>query len=106
MRVEFSALADEKLQHLLLFLQENWPKSVQVNFLEQLKSSIAILAENPKAFPVVSDSQSVRRCVVAPQTSLLYELQNDTIYVLTLTDSRQDPAKWRNELIQRGGGEC
>lgn len=32
MRVEFSALADEKLQHLLLFLQENWPKSVQVNF--------------------------------------------------------------------------
>ena len=104
MKVEFSALADEKLQHLLLFLQENWSKSVRVNFLEAMNSTIAILAENPKAFPIVSDSHAVRRCVITSQTSILYELQNDTIYVLTLTDSRQDPTNWRKELAQRGGG--
>lgn len=53
---------------------------------------------NPRSFPESELQPGLRRCVVTKQTSILYESQPKTIFVLTIIGTRQDQEKIKEEI--------
>lgn len=87
MKVRFSLLAVFKLEGLSEYLIEEWSEESNLRFLEKLDASIRILQLNPEIFPESELEPGLRKCVVTKQTSLLYEVRTQTVFILTLIDT-------------------
>ena len=103
MNVRFSQLSVLKLEKLLEYLKEEWSEQSKNKFLKSLDMKIEFIKKNPKAFPSTVLEPKLRKCVVTKQTIILYEIQDDTIFIMNLIDSRQDPEKIRNEIRKHFG---
>lgn len=103
MNVRFSQLSVFKLEKLLEYLKEEWSEESKNKFLKSLTTKIESIKKNPKAFPSSILETKLRKCVVTKQTIILYEIQDDSIFILNLIDSRQDPEKIRNEIKKHFG---
>jgi plasmid stabilization system protein ParE len=103
MKIRFSDLSVYKLELLLEYLEEEWSVQVRQNFLEELKKQLEIIQANPYAYQASSIDPELRRCVISKQTSLLYEIGKDGIFVLNLIDSRQNPQSIRAEIRKHFG---
>jgi hypothetical protein len=53
---------------------------------------------NPEMFSESQIKGGIRKCVVTAQTSLYYRICNESIEVITMIDSRQDPKKTIKEI--------
>lgn len=98
MKVRFSRLAVLKLEKLLAYLEQEWSQKVKIDFIDQLNEKVAVIQKNPNAFPSSRIDKNLIRCVVTKQTSILYEIKEDAVYVLNIIDNRQDEAKIRKEI--------
>lgn len=98
MKVRFSRLAVYKLEKLSEYLIEEWSEQSNLKFLKLLDSKIRVLEKKPELFPQSELEPGLRRCVITKQTSLLYEVQADSIFILTLIDTRQDQKKLKEEI--------
>ena len=98
MKVLFSRLAVFKLEQLSEFLIENWSSQANQKFLLKLDSKIKYIERNPTIYPESGIQPGLRKCIVTKQTSLIYEIQSNSIFILTIVDNRQDPAKILNEI--------
>lgn len=98
MNVRFSRLAVYKLEKLSEYLVEEWSEQSNFKFLMRLDSKIKVIQKNPELFPQSQLESGLRKCVVTIQTSLLYEIQNESIFILTLIDTRQDQKKMKDEI--------
>lgn len=84
MKVELSKLAAYKTEKLLQYLEEEWSLSAKERFLEKLSSKLSILRSNPEGFPKSAIRPELRRMVVTRQTSILYTVKRETVFVVTL----------------------
>lgn len=98
MKVRFSRLATYKLEKLSEYLTEEWSEQSNLKFLKRLDSKIQTIQMNPEIFPQSEHEPGLRKCVVTKQTSLLYEIQTKSIFVLTIIDTRQDQKKIKEEI--------
>jgi plasmid stabilization system protein ParE len=98
MKIRFSRLAVYKLEKLSEYLIEEWSEQSNLKFLKQLDSKVKTIQKNPELFPQSQLETGLRKCVVTKQTSLLYEIQTDSIFILTLIDTRQDQKKMKEEV--------
>lgn len=98
MKVHFSKLSVKKLEILFEYLEIEWSEKVKNDFLEKLNSAIKVIEIKPESFPASSFDVKLRKCVVTKQTSLLYEIQDDFIFILNIIDNRQNPKKIKKEL--------
>lgn len=98
MKVRFSRLAVYKLERLSEYLIEEWSEQSNYKFLKRLDSKIKVVQKNPELFPQSQLEPELRKCVVTKQTSLLYEIQTDSIFILTLIDTRQDQKRMKEEI--------
>ncbi len=90
MKVVFSAEAKKQLELLVAYLETEWSASARDRFLKQLRQSVAIIKKLPNAYPVSEKFADTRRCVVVPQVSLFYRIENGVIIILALMDNRMD----------------
>ncbi len=98
MKVRFSKLASYKLERLSEYLIEEWSEKSNLKFLEQLDSKIQAIRLNPRSFPESELQPGLRRCVVTKQTSIIYEIQSKSIFVITIIDTRQNQGKIKEEI--------
>lgn len=98
MNVRFSRLAAYKLENLSKYLIEEWSEQANLRFLKRLDSKIRTIQKNPEVFPQSELEPGLRKCVVTRQTSLLYEVQSDSIFILTIIDTRQDQKRLTAEI--------
>jgi len=98
MKIRFSSIAVYKLERISEYLTSEWSEKTNQRFLNQLNSKLEAIKLNPKMCPESIDIPGLRKCVVSKQTTLLYEIYTDSIYVLTIFDSRQNPEKIQEEL--------
>tara|TARA_R110002124_G_scaffold286310_1_gene466832 strand:- start:16169 stop:16480 length:312 start_codon:yes stop_codon:yes gene_type:complete len=103
MKVRFSLLSVLKLEKLLEYLEQEWAEDSKNKFLKDLNTKLDSIKENPKAFPASTLEPKVRKCVVTRQTTILYEIQDDSIFILTVVDNRQDPDKIKKEIKKHFG---
>ena len=59
--------------------------------------------ESKKIFPESELQSGLRKCVVTKHNSLLYEIQSESIFILTIIDTRQDQDKINEEIRKQFG---
>jgi len=96
--VRFSQLSVFKLEKLLEYLIEEWSEESKNKFLKILDTKIKSIKKNPEAYPSSILETNLRKCVVTKQTTILYEIQDGSIFIMNVIDSRQDPGKIKDEI--------
>ena len=98
MKIRLSRLAAFKIERLLDYLEVEWSKSVRKKFLLELKTRLDRASTQPLAFPKSQLNTKLRKLVLTKLSTLLFTVQKDTLFVVTLFDSRQDPIEMEKEL--------
>ena len=73
------------------YLRDEWSEKSVTEFLQKLTSCIDAIKVNPEMFAVSEFDRKLRKAVITKQTSILYEVVGDTIFVLNVIDNRQRP---------------
>lgn len=87
------ALGD--LRNILDYLAVAWTQNEVKAFAKKLDKRLEIIRINPRLFPLTKKRKNVRRSVLTRQTVIYYETSGNTINIIALFDSRQDPSKVR-----------
>ncbi len=98
MTVRFSSLAAFKLEKLINELTAKWGAKIASNVINDIDNSIIQLKNFPLSCPVSEFDGLIRKCIVSKQTSMLYEVSDETIFILTIIDNRQDSEKIFKEI--------
>lgn len=96
-KIRQSKLFLEKTVKLLSYLEKRWGKKVAEEFKELLDRKILQLAETPNIGITSIKVLNVKRVVVTKHNKLFYKIKGETIYLITLFDTRQDPQKNKYE---------
>jgi plasmid stabilization system protein ParE len=89
----WSPLAEKDFVNILEYLHENWGEKVLENFIEITDESINQIIINPKQFPIIKKKEKIRKCVLTKQNTLFYNFGRQSINILRIYDTRQDPKK-------------
>ncbi len=95
--VIWSSLADDDLSKVLEYLDEKWGMKVVNDFLDIVDHVLSQIILNPKQFSVINKKSKIRKCVVTKHNSLYYRIRKDSIEILRIYDTRQDPHKLKFE---------
>jgi plasmid stabilization system protein ParE len=92
--IEWTSEAEQNLNAVFDYLEENWTQREISNFAIKLESNLQHISEHPTAFPYYSKEKNVRRCVLSSQTTIYYtEVPfENRIVIITLFDNRRDIA--------------
>ena len=91
-KLEFSSRSIKEIRNIVDYLNVKWSERISKNFLSKLKRNIDLIQLNPELFPV-SEFEDLRKCVVSKQTSVFFIIKNNTIYIVSVFDTRQNPNK-------------
>jgi len=89
----WSPLAENDFTNILEYLQLNWENKVLENFIEITDRMIRQIVLNPKQFPIINKKYKVRKCVLTKHNTLFYKISLQSIHILRIYDTRQDPRK-------------
>ncbi len=92
-RLQWSERATLDLQNIIAYLRDKWTEREIRNFVLKLDKRLILISTNPRLFPKSSKRKKVRRSVLTKQTVIYYETSTETIRIVTLFDTRQDPRK-------------
>jgi plasmid stabilization system protein ParE len=83
----------KKVVALNSWLEAEWGNKVAIDFQEKLELIVSIIAQQPGAGSVAKKNETVRKILVTKHNRLYYRISNDTIELLALIDTRQNPKK-------------
>jgi len=89
----WSPLAVTDFENILDYLNVNWNNQVVVKFIEEFEILISNIVKQPKQFPLVNKKLKVRKCVVTKHNTLFYSESKESINLLRIFDTRQNPNK-------------
>lgn len=90
-KIIWSPAAEKDAKQILDFITTKRSNRVAAKFPDKLDDIIRLIADNPKLFPVIEYNLGVRKCVITKQSSLFYRISNETIEIIRLFDTRQNP---------------
>lgn len=88
--ISWSPLAEETYLNTLSQILERWTIKEAEDFEAKVESIIEKLKTQKHLCPPSSKQKSLRRCVIAPQTSLVYQIKTDTIELVAFFDNRSN----------------
>ena len=83
----------KKVTNLLSYLELNWERRVIKDFALKLKFRIDTLSAQPYIGSVSKKAKNVRSIFITKHNKLYYRINNDTIEILNLYDTRINPNK-------------
>ncbi len=92
-KIIISKTAEKKLSQLFSYLIQDWSVQVRDDFIKRLDHHIEIIKKQPEIFPESRKGKGLRKCVITKHTILFYRFNSRQITIVTIFDSRQDPAK-------------
>lgn len=91
--VKWSSAAKVDIGNISDYIMLEWGKSVLTRFLVKLDRIIYQISINPKQYPEINTELKIRKCVVTKQNTLFYKIKGETIEIVRIYDTRQDPGK-------------
>lgn len=79
------------LESIIAYLETNWTEKEVSDFKKKLAKLLDVIREFPMIFPPSEFAPHLRKSVLSEQTSILYSLEKDAIYLVYLFDTRQSP---------------
>jgi len=83
MRIQISRLAAFKTQMLLKYLVKEWSVGAKNRFLIKMNTQFESLKKQPKSCIKSDIRPELRRLVITKQTSVLYAIREDVIFIVT-----------------------
>ena len=90
--VRWTPLANDSLEKIIKYLEENWTEKEIKNFLFLVNSTVLRLSKHPETSIAIS-GKIFRRAIVDKNNSLIFKITADSIIILYVFDNRQNPNK-------------
>ena len=74
--------AIKNLEEIIDYLQFKWTQKEVDNFKEKLSKQINLIHQNPFLFPLSTFQPRLRKAVLSKQTTIFYEVKDNTIYLV------------------------
>ncbi len=91
--VKWTLIASEEYQDAVDWLIRNWDQKVAIRFITDVENKVTLL----KKFPMLGNPSSVipgcRKTLVLPYHIMLYKIENESLEIVRLFDTRQNPEK-------------
>jgi plasmid stabilization system protein ParE len=91
--IRWTTRADVKLDHLIIYLESEWGKSVVNAFMKKLYDFLEILSEFPEIGSMQYPEKNIRGFSLTKQISIFYKIDENQIILLDLFDNRSDPKR-------------
>jgi plasmid stabilization system protein ParE len=82
LNIIWSPVAEVEYLNILKYIIENWSLNDTDNFDDKTNSLIEKITTNHKLCPK-SEINNFRKCVVTPQTSLIYRINSNSIEIIS-----------------------
>ena len=82
-----------KLIKLLRYLELEWSEQTAIEFLSKMDKRIETLKKQPFIGKPSSSKPDVRAILISKQNRLYYKFSKDSIIILNMYDTRQNPRK-------------
>ncbi len=92
LKIKWSLEAVQNLDNIIAYLEENWSHKEISRFITKFEKQLSIISTFPLAYPL-SKKKNIHRCVMTKQITIYYAIEDDTIFLLSIFDTRQDPKK-------------
>ncbi|PIQ29801.1 MAG: hypothetical protein COW63_11325 [Bacteroidetes bacterium CG18_big_fil_WC_8_21_14_2_50_41_14] len=89
-RIFWSPLAEETYLKTLSRILERWTVKEAEDFDAKVESLIEKLKTHKRLCPPSDKQKNLRRCVIAPQTSLVYQINDNIIELIAFFDNRSE----------------
>ena len=96
-RIRQSKLFEKKVTDLLAYLEQSWNKKVAQDFKQILDRKMLQLIKEPDSGRNSQKIAGVQWILITKHNKLFYRIKDDTIYMITLFDTRQNPKKNKYE---------
>jgi plasmid stabilization system protein ParE len=83
------AKANYKL--ILEYLNTKWTQREVINFAKRTEEAVVIIQTDPYLHKSSTKGKAIRHCVLVKQVSLFYRIEQNTFYLITFWDNRQNP---------------
>ena len=88
MNIVWTNEAKKSYKIIIANILENWNIEIVLKLENEVDSLLNNLSNNKHLCPKSSQEKKLRRCVISKQTSLLYEIQGNSIYLISFFDNR------------------
>lgn len=89
----WSSKAESDFIAVSSYLFFRWNKDVAADFDELVNKNIKSIVHDPLQFPFYNKRLNIRKCVLTKHNTLYYHYDSDTIYLIRIYDTRQNPHK-------------
>ena len=91
--VIWSEEAVRNLDEILDYLVSRWTQREVNNFKTKLSRQLNLIAQNPNLFPVSGIQPRLRKAVLSRQTTIFYEFNKDSVFIVYLFNTAKNPDK-------------
>lgn len=85
--------ARDELKQTMQYLEEYWTARELQIFLKSLDHTIDLLSKSPHIFPRSTGKTRIHRVVIQKFNTMYYQINDDSIEILSLFSNRQNPKK-------------
>ena len=89
----WSPEAENDYDTILSYLEYKWNDKVVNHFMKTTYQTISWIAANPNQFQLIFKKQKIRKCIITKQNTIYFTEKNNTIIILRIFDTRQNPKK-------------
>lgn len=93
LKIKWSLEAVQNLDSIIAYLEENWTHKEISKFITKFEKQLSIISTFPFAYPISKKKKNVHRCVMSKNITVYYTIREETVFLLSIFDSRQDPKK-------------
>ncbi len=92
-KIYWSEEAVRNLDEILIYLNSRWTSKEINKFKNKLAKQLELIGHNPLLFPVSQYKPELRKAVLTRQTTIYYQLRDDTVYLAYLFVNKKDISK-------------
>ncbi|MBD1385649.1 type II toxin-antitoxin system RelE/ParE family toxin [Mucilaginibacter rigui] len=82
--------AHETFDAIVLIIEDKWGFKQAGVFVKRVQQILSLIAEQPYLFRA-SITHDLRQAIISKQTSMFYEVKENSINILFFWDNRQEP---------------
>ena len=90
-KVTISERAENNLDKIFDYLEDNWPAKVKNDFKEKLYKEVNHLRKNPYMYQHSNIRKDIRRCIVTKHNAMYYRIKGREVEIITIHNTSNDP---------------
>jgi plasmid stabilization system protein ParE len=93
LKIRWTEEATTNLENIIIYLETNWTSKELKKFFQKLEKQLLLLSLFPEAYPVSLTKKRIHRCVLTKNLTIYYTIEDDSLVLLSIFDTRQHPSK-------------